>query len=169
MSYRMIGRQILDLLEQNFGSSTFKAYFYGDTDLIGQSNLPCIVVQESAVDVTVDHTAQDTQTKTLTIKVIFNKKSDWGASPDEDTTFKKIQDIIEKRTDLTDTYGNPASSYDPATILGILRTNFTLGSYVVDQHMKIAYGPVKRPEDTYTMEGHITLTVSEYVFVPDRT
>lgn len=172
MAYLDVGRQILQILKDNFETGTFRGFFLGDPQLIGKSSLPAIVVEESADRTTVDYTQMDTVTKTIIVKVIFDKRDDYGASDTVDTTFAKIRDIIDGRDPLT-------GQYLPKTLKSILRTGYTLSNedqptpggpqpYVVDQDLSIRYYLEQRPENTYTQEGRVTMTVKELVIVPNR-
>lgn len=170
MAYLTIGQQILQILKDNFGSGMFRAYYFGDPQLLAKDNLPAIVVEESTGTTTVDYTGMDTEEKTIQIKVIFDKREDWGASPDVDTTFAKIRDIIDGRDSIS-------GQYLEKTLKGILRTSFTLSNpgagtgiqpYAVNQTMKTAYYLEQRPENTFTQEGRLTMMVTELIPVPNR-
>ena len=172
MAYQTVGLQILQLLQSNFGSGTFKSYFFGDPDLIGQSSLPAIVVEESSATTEVEYTQMDTEVKTIMIKIVYDKRDDWGGPDNIDTTFAKIRDVIDGRDPVT-------GQYLEKTLKSILRTSFTLSNpastasnsvqpYAVGQTMKTQYYTQQRPENTYTQEGKLTMTVTELIVVPNR-
>lgn len=171
MAYLSIGQQVLQLLKDNFGSE-FVSYFWGDPQLIGQSSMPAIVVEESGAKTSVDNSSMDLEVKTIQIKVVYDKREDWGASDTVDTTFAKIRDIIDGRDPTT-------GMYLEKSLKGILRTSFTLTNPLqptnavntppaIDQTMESRYYIERRPEDTFTMEGRLTMTISELVVVPNR-
>jgi hypothetical protein len=173
MAYLTAGQQIIQLLKDNLGTGTFKAYFFGDPHLIGKSSLPCIIVEEQGASTSVDYTQMDSETKSIVIKLVYDKRDDWGASDTVDTTFAKIRDAIDGRDPNT-------GQYLEKSLKGILRTSFTLSNnnqpvpggiqpYSVNQTMKTRYFVQSRPEDTYTQEGHLTMEVTELVVVLNRT
>lgn len=158
--------RIRQLLRQTFGED-FKGYYDGDPDPIGKSLLPCISVTETDTSFDVSATETDENVHTILIKIMFNKKDDYGAAfsdKDVDLTSRKLRMIVQGRDPAT---GN----YLPNTILGILRPNFTLGNFGVGNQGKVAYGVNEREEvdGVATAEAHIMLTITEKQVIPTRS
>lgn len=154
--------KVTELLKDNFGDY-FKAYFEGDPLDIPESLLPCIVVEKLNGPVSQTMTGIDNLNSTILIKVIHNKKDDFGAPNGEvDLTERKTRLMIEGR-DATTGY------YATNSILYILRHNFTLDNTVVDNMLDVAYDLDSRPNDVFTTEGYVTLNVEEQVIVNSRS
>jgi len=63
----------------------------------------------------------------------------------------------------------PATSeYDLRTVASILRQNFTLGQLITNETMVIDYGVVRRPNEVWTAEVHITVAFEQYRTVTGR-
>lgn len=153
-------RKIWQLLRDNL-SDPFRAFYYGDPVLIPESMLPCIVVDtiNSASDL--GPTQFDDLTTSVIVKVIFNKKDDFNATPEQALTKQKVEFYTEGRDINT-------GLYLPNTIMGILRTNITLEENASQFTAGVNYDVIIRPEDTITEESHTTLNVSAIIQVPNR-
>lgn len=152
---------VIKLIKEGFYPSVFHAVFEGDPIEIGESLLPCVVVEKIAGEVTVAGTGMDRITEQIRIKVVLNKKDDFGASNTEDLTERKLRQYIEAQ-DADDGY------YAANTLLWILRTNYTLLGLATKQDITISYDADLRPNDVITSEAHVTIVVSRIVQVPDR-
>lgn len=154
--------KVKSLLKAQFGDY-FKAYFEGDPVDIPESLLPCVVVQKLNGPVDQTMTGIDNLRSAILIKIIHNKKDDFGApSDDVDLTERKNRRIIEGR-DATTGY------YLTNSIMYILRHNFTLDNTVVENEIDIAYDLDVRPNDIITTEGYVTINVEEQVVVSSRS
>lgn len=152
---------VIALIAQYFYPSVFHTIFEGDPIEIGESLLPCVVVEKVAGDVTVAGTGMDRITEQIRIKIVLNKKDDFGASNTEDLTERKLRQYIEGR-DATTGY------FLAESLMGILRKNYTLLNLATKQDISIAYDLDLRPNEIITSEGHVTLIISEVVIVPER-
>lgn len=153
--------KIIDLLKGNFDGGQFKAYYEGDPLQIPAECLPCISVSKANASVFQDATGMDKIEGQIFIRVMFNKRDDYGAGPDVDLTERKIRQIIEGRDD--------AGHFAEQSILGVVRPNLTLGSSVVKADIYIEYGIVPRFGPVQeTSEGHVTISIEELVLVPNR-
>jgi hypothetical protein len=146
--------KVIALMKAAF-SSQFKTFYDGDPILIGESSYPamCFLLDEQVIEV--ENTGQDSDVQSLTIKLVLNKKDDYGASDTVDLTQKKLRYMVGARDPATGRW------YD-STVLGVLRKNFTLGGTVTDQKIKVTYRPVIRPSgmkdvDMVTQEAHIVI------------
>lgn len=162
MAYQDIITRILNVLRDNYGSY-FKSYYDGDPGLIPQSNLPAICVTQDTTDWTLGPTGFDEKVPVVTIKLVLNKKDDFGASDTVDLTDKKIRILMEGQDD--------AGLLLLESVVGTLRTNYTLGQAILNQEIHVQYGVLKRggPEDLITSEGHSIVTAKELVQIPNRS
>ncbi len=153
--------RLLQYLKDTFGDQ-FHAYFEGDPVQIGQSLLPCIVVQKVTGTIQTGPTGADENIEQIMIKVILNKKDDFGATETNvELTERRLRRIVEARDSVT-------LQYVPESLMGGLRTNITLGDVVLDMSHNIAYDLDLRPDDMITSEAHITTTVRTRILVPQR-
>lgn len=155
-----------DLLHDTFGD-TFRAYYDGSPDPVGASMCPCIAVTERQMDFDTGATETDQNTHNLIIRVIFNKRDDYGAvlaDKNVNPTERKLRMVVAGRDKTT---GN----YLPNTILGVLRPNFTLGSFVIGNRGRVTWGipDAKQAEGVETAEARIELTVTELQVIPVRS
>lgn len=155
---------ILQLLKDNFGGSGyFKEFYEGDPILIGQSSLPAICVHKTHGEWGLGPTQFDELTEEVTVKVILNKKDDFGGSGNSDLTERKLRVLVEGRDDTT---GNLL----PESVLGVLRTKLTsVANLTLDQGTTVDYGVVPRPDEVITSEAHVTITIRSLQQVPGRT
>lgn len=147
--------RIRNVLKTALGSA-FKAYYDGDPDLIPESRLPAIVVSKLGDDASPGTQLQDDVTERIVIKVILNKKTDWGGQSDEvDLTEVKLRDYIEKRTD--------SGAWDPQSIRGVLRSQLSDGVMQIDRQTELQLGMLQRPKNLITHEGHLIVTIRSVV------
>jgi len=160
--------RIRDLLKAAFqADGTFKGFYDGDPDPVGKSVLPCISVTETDMAFDVGATQTDRNTHTLLIKIMFNKKDDFGAAlsdPQVDLTSRKMRWIVLGRDPTT-------NNYLPNSVMGVLRPNFTMGNYAIGNSGKVTWGVNEREEvdGVATAEAHIMITVEELMVIPTRT
>jgi hypothetical protein len=152
-----ICERVLTTLENTFGP-VFRQYYDGDPAAIPEQNLPCVIVELNATKVTQTATGMDDLTHTVTVKVCLNKKDDYGKSASEVTTSKKLRAYAQAEPD--------AGGFDPKSILGILRTDYTLSGRITNQDAEVRYGTVDRfISNTVTAEAHVVFTAKELVKV----
>lgn len=155
---------LLELLKDNFGSDVFTTYYEGDPLQIPAASLPAISVTKRSGSVQQDATMMDKLTGQIFIRIIFDKKDDYGASDNIDLTERKIREIVEGRDD----YGRFADG----TILGIVRPHLTIGGSVIESNINWEYGIVPRGQFggdvSETSEGQITISIQELVQVANR-
>lgn len=159
MAYQNIVERILDVLKANFGDY-FKAYYDGDPILIGQSSLPAIAIDMEEEKYDLGPTGFDNNGQQVVIKLIMNKKDDFGADDKTDQTGKKLRILAAGRS--------ANGLLLPESVVGALRTDFTLAETLLDQEISIKYGVMPRPEDVITAEAHITIVTRELQEVPNR-
>jgi len=152
---------IIRTLKDNLGD-VMRAYFNGDPVQIAQSLLPCIIVEKENLTVEVGPTGTDERAHRINVKVVFNKKDDFGKMPDEANTQRRLEDFTEGLNETT-------GEYDDHTVLGVLRRNFTLGNLVNNQIVNVDYGVTPRPQDVLTAEANIIVTISDILTVSNRT
>lgn len=152
-----ICERVLKTLQNSFGAA-FKEYYDGDPVSIPEQNLPCIIVELNSSKDVQTATGMDDLTHTITIKIALNKKDDYGKSAREVTTSKKLRAYAQAQAD--------PSGFDPKSVLGILRTDYTLSGRIIDQTVEVRYGTVERfLSNTVTAEAHVILTAKELVKV----
>ncbi|SDP33123.1 hypothetical protein SAMN04487914_10883 [Arthrobacter sp. ok909] len=161
--YESATQRIARFLKDLYANGPFKAFYDGDPILIAESNLPAIAVQFQGNRNTSGPTGTDrVEAETIVIKVILNEKEDWGAAEDQDLTQKRIREYVEGR--------DPATGYYlPESIKGALRTKLSLEGAALDADMQFELGSLPRPNDVITAEGHLTITVSYLVGIPNRS
>lgn len=154
--------KILELLKLNFGEE-FKSFYNGDPLLIGESSLPAISVSKISGTNTLGPTGFDEVTEVIMIKLITNKKEDYGASDDVDLTDNKIRNWMEGLDQITGLYVDQC-------VMSIVRTNITISQTVLDHDEEVAYGVVPRDQksDFWTSEAHLKLTLRRYIQIPGR-
>lgn len=158
MGYKLtLSETVRDLLEKDLGDA-FKQYFNGDPLAIGQSYLPAICVIRRRSTPRSIATGVDERTVALTIRVVFNKKDEFGKSAKETTLQKTMENIVEGIDDTTNTYHQNS-------ILGILRRNFTLESLVVRNEEDIEYLLNNNRPEVLTMEADIDCLFTERITV----
>lgn len=158
--------RILAFMRDTFGPQ-FVSYYDGDPILIGESSLPAVCVLLDTENVEVENSMQDMDSQSITIKLVLNKKDDYGASDNVDLTEKRLRLLVGARDKTT-------GQWLPETLMGALRQNLTLSQTVVDQKIKVTYKPISRPlgPDQYlvTQEAWIVLSdLDSLVTVLNRT
>jgi hypothetical protein len=156
--------RLKNLLRNTFGTQ-FKAYFEGNPDVPEPQYLPCVCIYEMNERPDDDATETDQNIHTVMIRVILNKRDDDGANmvdPEVDMTERKLRKMISGRDPAT---GLRATD----TFLFALRTNLTLGDYVVGNVPYVEYGAVlDQNMKPITAEAHIQLTLTERVIIYNR-
>ena len=165
MAYVHVIDAIKSILKQYLADGVITSYYEGDPEIIGKSSLPAICIMKTDGSIDAGPTGTDENTDSITIKVLFDKSDDFGATDNEDLTEKKLRLLMEDR--------DPVTGYwKPDTIIGILRTNYTLGGVTLEQKMKPKYFIEKRATGTsdimYTSEAHLSIETRELVYVPSR-
>ena len=156
-----VAQIIVNLFKDAFGDQ-FKLYRVGDPIKPGQSELPAIFVTDQNVDFEQDATGYDKLTHHLLVQLVFNKKDEMGAPVDGNT----LDTIIDNYM-----FGRDASTnaYLANSIMGVLRSNLTLGGVTVETLGSVRKGVVPRPEEMLTVEGHVEITASELQPVNNRS
>lgn len=151
---------IKDGLPEN---NPFKEHFIGDPLFIGQSFLPCIcyVLNSSSYPGEAPTGTEEVITS-ITIRVVFNKKNEFGKSSKDVTLQQTMQNIIEGRDATT-------KKLISNTILGILREKYTLQGKAIRQISEVNYRPNLDRPDEITLEGEINLTLDERFILDNRT
>jgi len=153
---------IINLLKANLPDGYFKKYFYGDPLDIPTSYLPCVMVSKKTTNISQGPTQKDLLQYAIFIQLAYNKRNDFGKSPDEVVGVRALEQYAEGRDPTT-------GQYSINSVAGILRVNFTMGNIIIDQNLDINYGIVPRPNKLITAECQIKATMKEYVYVPSRT
>lgn len=158
-----VAEKVRDLIKDVFGDQ-FKLYRVGDPIRLGQSELPAILVTETALLVAQDATGYDALVHSLTIQVVYNKKDELGR-PVEGNTLDTILDNIVYGRDPSD------DEYAEKSILGILRTNYTMDNMTIQQNVGVRKTLVIRTnsEEDTTAEATIEIEVHELQAVNNRT
>src|SRR5579875_674146 len=114
--YRDIVERIIELLKDNFQEGyDIQGFFEGDPVEFGTSMLPAVCVMKMKGNYDLGPTQNDRIINSVLIKVVLDKRDDYGASFDVDLTDKRLRQMIEGRDATT-------GEYDPQSMLGILRT-----------------------------------------------
>ena len=142
---------IRELLRQKLGGK-IKSFYIGDPLLIPDAALPCISVAPSETSVNVTDSMRDIRSHQIDIALIIDARKYFSSMPETmvGTTF--IMETMSK--ELED------GSIDPASIIGILRDNLTLGSNrFVSNEVTVDYTTRRRTEDLITLEAVATIHV----------
>lgn len=158
---KTVSQEVRDILKENLGNK-YKEYYIGDPFQLPQQAMPCLVVELQNETVVVENTAQDRITYTVLIKIVSNKKSDFNRFSKDVLNHERLQILAAGRDKAT-------NAYLTSSIMGVLRTKFTIGDRFTNNSHTIEYGIASRPQDQSTSEAHITLTLSELVLVGTRT
>jgi hypothetical protein len=156
--------KVIKFLKGDNGSLTgfFKSFYYGDPLKIPLSSLPAVVVQLAQTNIGAGPTGMDEIEEKIVIVLMYNKRNDFGKSDKESSAIRTLEEFAQGV--------NPTTSlYDANSILGILRTQFTLNNYIFNQNVSIDYEPGIRPDDLLTGEARITFTVKRHIEVAPRT
>lgn len=147
-------------LQEELPGGYFTGVYYGDPLDIPSSMLPCVAIEKLRTQIVAGPTGMDRVTTTVSIKLLYNKKDDFGKTTDEVLGVRALEEYAEAI--------NPdTNQYDSLSIMGILRKNFTLsdpatGRYeVLNQDVDIKYGVVPRPGNGMTAECQINVTFSQ--------
>lgn len=155
---------VRDFLSASEYGNIFKEIYYGNPpNGIPIDSIPCIAVIKDGTTVVQGATGMDDITYKLMLRVVINKKDyltngAWDVVLDQ----RRMEQIIEGE--------NPSTGlYDNTSIIGILRTNFTLNNYSVDQKIDVTYGETRNPFiNEATREAQIRLTVSRLILTPGK-
>lgn len=151
--------RILAYLEGGLGNN-FHRYFEGDPIHIPASLMPCICVMKLSGETKVSATGTNDLNEKLLIKVVYNKKDDYGSNFIDDKvdfTERKLRRLVSGRDPNT-------AAFLPGSIFGILMTNITLGNVVIRMELADDYGIDYRPE-TPDPKGEYLLTSEAYITV----
>lgn len=163
--------RILAYLEGGLPTGTYKRFFEGDPVHIPASLMPCICVMKLSGETKVSATGTNNLSEKILIKVVYNKKDDYGANFEDDKidfTERKLRRLVSGR--------NPGTAaFLPDSIFGILMTNITLGNVVLRMDLSDDYamdyrpsGPDPKSELTLTSEAYITVDLMMRVVVEPR-
>lgn len=158
--YKDVMTRVMNLMKATFGA-TFNAYYEGDPIQIPKANLPCMIIEVQAGRVQLDATSTDRFQTQINIRPVFDKSDDFGASDTQDLTERKLRVLVEGRDPST-------GQFLPNSILGALRTNFTLQSNLIENDVDWEYSPQPRPGDLVTSEALVQIVAIERIIVSGR-
>lgn len=162
--YQGVSRKIMQLMRDTF-QDRFVIYYLGMlSDLPPEDGMPCLVVYKPHNDVDVEATGLDQIQERVAINIILNEKDDLGNPSNEiqNTTQQKLEDLVEGRDPIT-------GEWLPGTVMGAVRTHFTLDESTLGNKVSIDYATTPRPDLPSIVEVVIDLTVTSTVEVPDRS
>lgn len=149
-------------LLDNLPAGWFEDIFIGDPLELPVAMTPALIIEEINADYVLDGTGADEIRHTIQIKVVLNKNDEVGKDPSEAVGHRTLHYVIEGRDPST-------NQYLTQSIMGILRTNYTLGAIVLDQDAtKVSYQLNIRSENTLYQEGMIEFVLVERVQVQGR-
>lgn len=179
IEYTQLPRRILEALKDGLGNykegdssnTGFATYWDGDPIILAESHLPALIVDwETAVNIP-SATGMDKWQDTIVIKLVLNKMQDagvldvqGGGDVKETPTKKRLERLIFARN-------KADGKYLTATVMGILRTQFTMQGGEISQEPTVQFGNSQRPGQTElltTAEAHITVNAREVVRVDSR-
>lgn len=157
--------KIINFLKE-WQNGFFKKIYNGDPGPIPIEDMPCLVIEHLGTRINVEMTGLDTSVEMIDVAIVVNKRLDQTDRNTDAVEYKRQVRLLMQGV-------SPANSqYDTTTLLGIIRTNFTLGDYAIDQLIDIKYGDVPRnanSDELTSFEGHALCTISHHQQVPVRT
>lgn len=161
--------RILDYLQNEtigLPPGYFKGFYYGDPIAIPTSMMPCVSVEKQQTDIKAGPIQSDEIDTTVAIKLMYNKRDDFGKNPSEVLGVRALEQYAEAIDPTT-------NEYSTITVMGIIRKYFTLSDEnnnytVLDQKVSIKYGIVPRPDDTVTQECQIIINFHQLRNVSNR-
>lgn len=148
---------LLGFLKQQYLNAPFKEFYNGDPDVIPDFNLPALSVSKNNDRMEKGPTGFQSVYEELVIRVIYNKKEDWTADlATTRLTEQKIRDIVEARDPDT-------GAYLENTLKHALMHRFEMEGIAIDNNLSFELGIVPRPDDAFTQEGHLTISVQYLV------
>lgn len=162
MNYRItVTETIINTLKANLKPFGIKEYFNGNINEIGQSQLPCICVVKLSSEPLQGPTGMDKRQHTILVRVIYNKKDEFGKASKDFMLQKTLEKLMEGIDTDTGEYAIPS-------VLGILRRNFTLGSLVCNNNISISYTDNTDIPNNYLYEARATCVFDELLTVTPR-
>lgn len=176
--YKNMPRIVLETLRAEL-KDMFKVYYYGDPLFIGNSWLPCLILDLESIEPSQRApTRHDRWRNSMVIKIIVDKMSSAGlqgteggrSSIIEVPTKTKMEQMIFARDATT-------KQYIDKSVMGVLRRNFTMNGAEIDQSVTVRFGTSVRPmfgddnldkQPIITAEAQIFVDGSELIQVPDR-
>jgi hypothetical protein len=161
--YKDGATRVLELMRDTFGGK-FRAYFDGEAEP-GENWLPCMMVMTPRVGIQSGATGTDDLTEQIIIIISLSAKDDVGASPEVQLTDYKLRKYIFGQDPNT-------GQYLPQTVLGALRTHYTLSDAVIESDVEFEIGPNVRgtaEQPVNTREAFITVNLKRLATVPART
>lgn len=141
----------------------FKDNYYVGSDIlfIPEENLPCVIIEEEAEIPRRGPLGFDVLRTEVLIKLVVNKKDDFGKKFGETLWRQRLQQLCSARDAET-------KEYLEQSVQGVLRKNFTMGGRFNNHEVEVRYGIVPRGTDYRTEEAHISVAVEEHVPVSNR-
>jgi hypothetical protein len=158
--YTRLVTRVANALRDGFGAR-FKIVYEGDPIDVPSAMLPCIIVQKPTATDDQEATAMDVIVSNIIVKILVDKRMDFGSTSTQMVTDRYLEYIMEGRDPIT-------YQYTADSVCGILRTNFTLGQTIVDQKISFNYDIGFRPKDLISAEARATFTFTELIQVPVR-
>ena len=154
--------RILDLCRQSFDGD-IHGFYEGDPIEIPKSMLPCIIVEKltGTISVTGAPTGFDRQVDSISVRVVYDKSDDLGATDDVDLTERKLRRFIEARDPDT-------NRFKAGTLMQLLRTHITVDETLFNSDVEINYDVNARPGEMATSEGQVLMTTYAYVEADQR-
>jgi len=153
-----VTEKIMRLLKDGMGSGQIKTFYYGDPIILPQSRLTACLVNEVRTEIEVENTAQDLYRHFVTVTIVINKKTEFNKTPREQVGKRHLENIIGGIDLVT---GKVADE----SVLGIIRQNFTLGSFAENQQVDVEYALGQRGTDVITEEVDLRFVIEDIVEV----
>jgi len=153
---------LIDLFKVNLSKGTFRTFREGDPLIFPASMLPALFISEPKTSYAQGPTGYDEITHNILIQVVFDKKTEFGAPAGVATLAQTIELTMQGRHPTT-------GVLMLSTVMGILRTNLSIGDLMIEQIGDVEKGYIPRSEELETEEAHVRLTLSELQSVPNRS
>lgn len=153
-----ITERLIEVLKENLGSYGFKQFYNGDPEEIPQSYLPCLCVVKRRTEWLPSPTGTDKRQHLIFIRAVYNKKDEFGKSASEAVLQKTLENLMEGIDDTT-------GEYAQTSVIGILRKNFTLGNFVVNNQVSVDYANNPDRPGLFTFEAQAEALFDDFLTV----
>jgi len=156
--------RIIRLMRDTFGDK-FKKYFNGEAINPTPSELPAIMVTETKSNIDTNATGFDIVQEEIIIIVVLNMKDYAKASDDTVLPDYELRRLVQGQDPAT-------KEYMPMTVLGAIRTHFTMDQDTLYSSVEVDFTPSLRGNKEQTIntwEAYVTITMQRLIPVPSRT
>lgn len=157
-----LAQHIINILQENLPSGIFKQYYEGDPLAIPEGNYPAVCVVKTVTRYKTQAMGLDERRHFFNIELVFDKRSEFGKNSNEVILQKTMEQLAEGIDPTTNTYS-------AMSVVGILRTLFTLQGWTVDNNIAVQYNVNPNRGNVLSLDAIIQCDFMETIQVPNRT